>query len=251
MASCRVCLVGCVFIVAALLHGAAARTTHIVGGSIGWTVPPSGFSYDTWAASQTFAVGDWLFFNFTSTTQEDVAEAMSKSVYDSCITVGIFSTYVSTTNILIASAGEHYYFSTIGQRCQMNQKLTINVSAFNFTSTKDEVAQVFTKADYDSCSMTNNFVTYSFVINSTLIVLIGTPGVEQYYFSTIGCKMNQKVTINVSGSPTSSSSSSSNSYTYSNSSSYSSYSSTSSASALTVGVDFFILLLSTVIASFC
>lgn len=37
-----------------------AQNSHTVGDSIGWTIPPNANTYSTWAASQTFAVGDTL-----------------------------------------------------------------------------------------------------------------------------------------------------------------------------------------------
>lgn len=37
-----------------------AQTTHNVGGTIGWTIPPNANAYTTWAASQSFKVGDVL-----------------------------------------------------------------------------------------------------------------------------------------------------------------------------------------------
>lgn len=50
-----------VLFVAAMLHGSSAQTTHVVGDSLGWIVPPGGdIAYRTWAASRTFIVGDSL-----------------------------------------------------------------------------------------------------------------------------------------------------------------------------------------------
>ena len=46
---------------AALLQGSSAQTTHVVGDDMGWLVPPGGeVAYRTWAAAQTFTVGDVL-----------------------------------------------------------------------------------------------------------------------------------------------------------------------------------------------
>lgn len=43
------------------MQSSEAQTTHIVGDSLGWTVPPGGpIAYSTWAATQTFTVGDVL-----------------------------------------------------------------------------------------------------------------------------------------------------------------------------------------------
>lgn len=54
-------------IVAALILVAASSfsvfaeaTTHVVGGSTGWTIPPNSSFYSAWASSQNIAVGDTL-----------------------------------------------------------------------------------------------------------------------------------------------------------------------------------------------
>ncbi|XP_042513945.1 cucumber peeling cupredoxin-like [Macadamia integrifolia] len=127
MASCTGYLLGCVFIVAALLQGAtAAQTIHVVGDSIGWTIPPSNFAYQTWAANQTFMTGDELMFNFTNGAQ-DVAEFL-KTDYESCnvsLTNAISPVFGSSLYITIETAGEHYYTTTVVDHCKKNQKLTI------------------------------------------------------------------------------------------------------------------------------
>lgn len=46
--------------VAALIHGSAAQSTHTVGDTTGWAIPPSSAFYSTWAASQNFSVDDIL-----------------------------------------------------------------------------------------------------------------------------------------------------------------------------------------------
>lgn len=44
-----------------LVQTTTARTTHVVGDSLGWVVPPGGpIVYATWAVSHTFLVGDIL-----------------------------------------------------------------------------------------------------------------------------------------------------------------------------------------------
>lgn len=50
-----------VALAALLVQSSAAQTTHVVGGDLGWLVPPGGaIAYQTWAATQTFDVGDIL-----------------------------------------------------------------------------------------------------------------------------------------------------------------------------------------------
>lgn len=116
-------------VVAAMLHGSSAQTTHVVGDALGWLVPPGGeIAYRTWAAEKTFTVGDVLVFNFTQNSH-DVAE-VSKEAYDSCNTSNPISTSTtSPTNITLTSAGEHHFLCTFPSHCSLGQKLAINVSA--------------------------------------------------------------------------------------------------------------------------
>nr|XP_043629128.1 umecyanin-like [Erigeron canadensis] len=113
---------------------AAAQTTHVVGGTIGWMIPSSGASaYTTWASGQTFRVGDSLLFNFT-TGFHDVAE-VSQTAYGPCtITNPISTTTTGPATLRLATAGNHYYICTFGTHCQIGQKLTINVAASTSTS---------------------------------------------------------------------------------------------------------------------
>lgn len=56
-------------VVAMLLQCMAAQTVHVVGDSIGWTIPQDGAqAYEIWAASNQFVVGDILstiFYSFS------------------------------------------------------------------------------------------------------------------------------------------------------------------------------------------
>ncbi|GFP79085.1 stellacyanin [Phtheirospermum japonicum] len=117
------------FVVAAMLHGSSAQTTHVVGDSLGWTVPPGGdAAYRTWAAITTFSVGDVLVFNF-STGVHDVAE-VSRTAYNSCnSTSPITISNDGPTRINLTSAGEHHFICTIGIHCSLGQRLAINVSS--------------------------------------------------------------------------------------------------------------------------
>ncbi|KAH6825399.1 hypothetical protein C2S53_000971 [Perilla frutescens var. hirtella] len=116
-------------VVAAMLHGSSAQTTHVVGDELGWLVPPGGDdAYRTWAASKTFTVGDVLVFNFTANAH-DVAE-VSKEAFDSCNETNPISlSTTSPTNITLSSAGEHHFICTITGHCNNGQRLAINVSA--------------------------------------------------------------------------------------------------------------------------
>ena len=57
----------CCFIVVvmALLKGATAAQTYLVGDSFGWKVPPNSSYYTIWASRRTFYVGDKLSKRFS------------------------------------------------------------------------------------------------------------------------------------------------------------------------------------------
>lgn len=61
MATTKLNILFALLAAATTLHVSTAQTTHVVGDALGWTVPPGGsVSYVTWAARQTFTVGDFL-----------------------------------------------------------------------------------------------------------------------------------------------------------------------------------------------
>ncbi|KAL8234953.1 hypothetical protein R6Q59_021053 [Mikania micrantha] len=106
-----------------------AQTRHVVGDSLGWTIPTNGAAaYTSWASQQRFIVGDSLFFNFT-TGFHNVAE-VSQAAYGPCTIANPIS--IATTGpatVQLTTPGTHYYICTVGTHCQIGQKLTINVSA--------------------------------------------------------------------------------------------------------------------------
>ncbi|GFZ20857.1 hypothetical protein Acr_29g0000190 [Actinidia rufa] len=122
-------LVLATMVVAALLQGSWAQTTHLVGDALGWTIPPGGpIAYSTWASKNTFTVGDVLVFNFASSSH-DVAE-VAKAAFDACNSTNPIS--ISTTgptNITLTTAGEHHFICTFPGHCTAGQKLAINVTA--------------------------------------------------------------------------------------------------------------------------
>ncbi|XP_022751674.1 blue copper protein-like [Durio zibethinus] len=114
---------------ASVLQATAAQTTHIVGDELGWLVPPGGpIAYSTWAAMQTFSVGDILIFNFT-TGEQDVA-MVTREAYGTCNSTNpIFLQTTGPANFTLDSVGEYYFIGTMDQHCPLGQKLAINVSA--------------------------------------------------------------------------------------------------------------------------
>ncbi|XP_010254442.1 PREDICTED: blue copper protein [Nelumbo nucifera] len=128
----RVGLFACILVAVTglLLQSAAAQTTHVVGDTLGWTIPPGGsIAYSTWASTRTFRVGDILEFNFTSGVH-DVAQ-VTKEAFDSCNSSSPIGSVQSTSpvRIILNSTGEHFYICTFIQHCALGQKLAINVTA--------------------------------------------------------------------------------------------------------------------------
>uniref|UniRef100_A0A2N9IT38 Phytocyanin domain-containing protein n=1 Tax=Fagus sylvatica TaxID=28930 RepID=A0A2N9IT38_FAGSY len=116
-------------VAAVLLQCTAAQTVHVVGDSIGWTIPaiPEGGTqaYQTWAAT----------FKFITNTH-DVLEVPKKS-YDACSSASPIGTSITTggANVTLDAAGDHYYICTFGKHCEFGQKLAITVLGSPGTTT--------------------------------------------------------------------------------------------------------------------
>ncbi|KAL5697962.1 hypothetical protein ACHQM5_029056 [Ranunculus cassubicifolius] len=121
-------VIACVVVLVTLLGGASAQTTHVVLDSSGWSIPTTPNAYTTWAASQTFMVGDILVFNF-ATGQHDVAQ-VSKASYDACTSTNVIGSIITNgpANLTLDTAGEHYYICAFNGHCDAGQKLMINVT---------------------------------------------------------------------------------------------------------------------------
>ncbi|XP_022991284.1 cucumber peeling cupredoxin-like [Cucurbita maxima] len=113
------------------LQHATAQTTHDVGDSTGWTVPPSGAAfYSDWAAKNTFSVGDSLRFAFT-TGSHSVLKVSSKESFDGCKFENGNGDIMTTgpATVPLNSTGMHYFVCTIGPHCSLGQKVAINVGS--------------------------------------------------------------------------------------------------------------------------
>ncbi|KAL6286233.1 hypothetical protein ACE6H2_010623 [Prunus campanulata] len=115
--------------VAVFVQCVAAQTVHVVGDSLGWTIPQSGQQYVTWASDNKFVVGDILIFNF-ATNAHDVQQ-VPKASFDSCSSDNAIGSSITTgpANVSLTSAGDNYFICTYGTHCQSGQKLAITVSA--------------------------------------------------------------------------------------------------------------------------
>ncbi|XP_074574733.1 mavicyanin-like [Curcuma longa] len=124
-------IAGLILVAASFFSVFAAATTHVVGDSTGWTIPPgaNGSFYSAWASARTFAVGDTLVFNFMN-SQHDVVEVPMAS-FNSCSTANqIGSTYrTSPASLPVATAGVHYYICGFSGHCQAGQRLAVTVTS--------------------------------------------------------------------------------------------------------------------------
>ncbi|KAH0687318.1 hypothetical protein KY285_017878 [Solanum tuberosum] len=116
-------------VIANMVQDTAAQTVHVVGDSMGWTVPSNGaVDYTNWAAGKTFRVGDTLVFNF-ATSRHDVQQVEETS-FDGCNSQNAIGAAIMTgpANITLNSTDDHYFICTFGTHCQDGQKLEISVS---------------------------------------------------------------------------------------------------------------------------
>ncbi|KAM3266113.1 Uclacyanin-3 [Capsicum annuum] len=108
----------------------AFAANHVVGGDGGWT--QSG-DYTTWAAGETFNVGDTLEFNYGGSHGVDV---ISKDDYDNCNTGNAIKSYNDgKTTIKLSKAGPMYFTCPTFGHCQGGMKLAINVQDSSTPST--------------------------------------------------------------------------------------------------------------------
>lgn len=116
------------FAVAFLAAQTTAEDVFVVGGPMGWLVPPGGpIAYATWAALQSFEDGDILVFNFT-TGEQDVAR-VTKEAFESCDTKNpIWIEKNGPARFTLAYGGDYYFISTLDRHCQLGQKLSVNVT---------------------------------------------------------------------------------------------------------------------------
>ncbi|XP_057516720.1 basic blue protein [Amaranthus tricolor] len=103
-----------------------SATKHIVGGSDGWD---ESTDYDSWAKTQTFAVGDTLVFKYTPGLH-NVAELGSENEYKSCDTSNAANS-MSTGNdvVKLDKVGTRYFACGTSGHCSAGMKLKVNVVA--------------------------------------------------------------------------------------------------------------------------
>lgn len=136
------------FVVALLITAAAAAdsyTNHTVGGDAGWffdsTTNKTSSDFSSWAANQTFNLGDFLIFN--TNTNQTVIKTYNKTTYDSCTMDDALDTdtvqYDGGSNdfgkamtivVPLTIEGTQYFFSDAedGEQCQNGMAFEIKVS---------------------------------------------------------------------------------------------------------------------------
>ncbi|XAR55114.1 hypothetical protein NMG60_11030512 [Bertholletia excelsa] len=105
----------------------AAGLHHIVGGSIGWTVPPNVTYFQDWAQKKVIGVGDKLLFPFRSPLH-NIVEVGTQDDFDHCTQNALVDIYTTGPFMINYTApGDHYYFSGIGKQCESGLKLHVTV----------------------------------------------------------------------------------------------------------------------------
>ncbi|TVU03725.1 hypothetical protein EJB05_50730 [Eragrostis curvula] len=133
MASLPVALfaASCVLLLAASA-AAPPPAVHVVGGERGWTVPPSGnaageASFDQWAASRRFHVGDLLGFKYSN---NDSVLLVSRGGYEQCATTSAVSRFDGgDTRFALDRPGHVYFVSGAPGHCEAGQRMAVRVTA--------------------------------------------------------------------------------------------------------------------------
>ncbi|XP_062090172.1 early nodulin-like protein 18 [Humulus lupulus] len=127
-----------------IVSTAAANTNHTVGGSAGWffnaTTNSSATNYTSWAAKQTFSVGDFLIFQTNS--NQTVIETYNKTIYQSCIYKNSTDDVqygggegklgeTLTIEVPLAVKGSIYYFSNTGGKVQCQRGMAFEIQVVN------------------------------------------------------------------------------------------------------------------------
>ncbi|XP_022734682.1 cucumber peeling cupredoxin-like [Durio zibethinus] len=138
-------------VIAFLITNVAAATgytNHTVGGDVGWffdsNTNTSATNYSSWAANQTFNLGDYLIFR--TSTNQTVIQTYNATTYQSCTMDDASDTDTFQYNggstgfdqsltiaVPLTVEGTNYYFSDAedGIQCQRGMAFEIDVSHGN------------------------------------------------------------------------------------------------------------------------
>ncbi|XP_010931822.1 early nodulin-like protein 18 [Elaeis guineensis] len=117
------------FCLALSMMAMASAKQFMVGRSMGWTVPgPNAMSYNQWAESNRFQIGDSLLFVYPP--GQDSLLQVEKESYDTCNT----TTYIQrfddgNTVFTFNQSGAFYFISGNEANCMKNESLVVVVLA--------------------------------------------------------------------------------------------------------------------------
>ncbi|TVU09942.1 hypothetical protein EJB05_43441, partial [Eragrostis curvula] len=134
MASLPLALVAasCVLLLATSAAAPPSPAVHVVGGEKGWTVPPSGTetspsSFNHWAESRRFRVGDVLDFKYST---NDSVLLVPRDGYEQCATASALSRFDSGhTNFTLDIPGMFHFISGAPGHCEAGQRMAVRVAA--------------------------------------------------------------------------------------------------------------------------
>ncbi|KAL6979510.1 hypothetical protein U1Q18_021171 [Sarracenia purpurea var. burkii] len=104
----------------------ASAMYHVVGGSLGWSVPPNKTYFQDWAKKRVFGVEDKLLFPFR-TSLHNVVE-VGAGDFEGCTKENLINIYTKGPLIMnFTQPGDHYYYSGVGLQCESGLKLHVTV----------------------------------------------------------------------------------------------------------------------------
>eukprot|EP00250_Pteridium_aquilinum_P005154 c15292_g1_i1 orf=263-856(+) len=118
----------CLFWALALMVGYGAQAAQLqVGGPAGWTLPSiANVNYTDWSASQTFVVGDTLYFNYSKEYHNVMV--VKKVDYEGCEASSPISTFDDgATLITLDRSGTFYFLCGVPEHCADGQKVAVRV----------------------------------------------------------------------------------------------------------------------------
>ncbi|KAJ0983219.1 hypothetical protein J5N97_011474 [Dioscorea zingiberensis] len=99
-----------------------------VGGSKGWTVPTDAMSYNQWAESNRFQIGDSLLFVYHPV--QDSVLLVDEDAYKSCNTSSFIDVFDDGNTVFtLTHSGTFYFISGNHENCLKNESLVVVVMA--------------------------------------------------------------------------------------------------------------------------
>ncbi|KAK6137746.1 hypothetical protein DH2020_028498 [Rehmannia glutinosa] len=104
---------------------------HIVGDSI-WSIPPTNDFYTNWSSSNSFHIGDTLYFDFDSGLYDVIQ--VSRGEFDSCTGNQAFKAFMDGPAIFALSRkGVFYFICNVSNYCDLGQKVSVIVDHQNYS----------------------------------------------------------------------------------------------------------------------